>query len=154
MRPRLLIAAQVLALAVGPLRAQEPDADHDGVPDARDQCPNTAQLNKLPAEFRYGAAVNPERLEPGPRSFPVDASGCELDSDDDGIPNSQDYCPEDTAEALSRGVATNGCPRHSDFDGTPDYRDRCPDTPKGVRADAQGCPLPASRGPAMHGERP
>jgi OmpA-OmpF porin, OOP family len=133
----------VLGLSFGPLHGQETDSDHDGVPDATDRCPSTTQLRKLPPDFRFGAAVNPERLKPGPEAHPVDAAGCELDNDGDGIVNSQDYCPDDQAEALSAGVAVNGCPRHSDFDGTPDYRDRCPDTPRGVATDAQGCALAA-----------
>ncbi len=70
----------------------------------------------------------------------MDAAGCELDSDGDGVVNSQDFCPDDAAEALIAGVAVNGCPRHSDDDGTPDYRDHCPGTPMGVSTDAQGCP--------------
>ena len=47
--------------------------------------------------------------------------------------DSQDYCPDDVEEALSRGVANNGRPKHSDQDATPDYRDKCPDTPGKLR---------------------
>jgi len=130
----------VLGLNVETTQGQEPDSDHDGVPDAADRCPNTAQLRKLAPDFRFGAAVNPERLKPRPQAHPVDAAGCEFDNDGDGVVNSRDFCPDDSAEALSAGVAVNGCPKHSDFDGTPDYRDRCPETPIGVATDAQGCP--------------
>jgi OOP family OmpA-OmpF porin len=133
--------ALVLGLRFGPLQGQQPDSDHDGVPDAADRCPNTAQLRMLPPDFRFGAAVNPERLKPVPQGHPVDAAGCELDNDGDGVVNSQDFCPDDSAEALNAGIAVNGCPKHSDFDGTPDYRDRCPDTPRGVATDSHGCPL-------------
>ncbi|MDJ0881878.1 MAG: thrombospondin type 3 repeat-containing protein [Gammaproteobacteria bacterium] len=117
------------------------DADADGVEDSLDQCPNTAQLKKVAADFRYGVAIDPERLKPGIKAFPVDKNGCEFDTDGDGIVNSQDYCPEDTKEALSKGVAENGCPKHSDADGTPDYRDNCPGTPRGVKVDKKGCPI-------------
>lgn len=137
------LAGCVLALPLGLIQGQESDSDHDGVPNARDRCPNTAQLKKLPADFRFGGAVNPDRVRPGPQAHPVDSAGCELDNDSDGVVNSQDYCPDDAAEALSAGVTVNGCPKQSDFDGTPDYRDRCPDTPRGVATDAQGCPLVA-----------
>ncbi|MBE9540811.1 MAG: thrombospondin type 3 repeat-containing protein, partial [Proteobacteria bacterium] len=68
-------------------------------------------------------------------------NGCEFDTDGDGVINSKDYCPEDTVETLSKGVAVNGCPKQSDADGTPDYRDNCPDTPKGVKVDNLGCPM-------------
>jgi OOP family OmpA-OmpF porin len=137
----------ILCLAQGPLRGQrqEPDADHDGVPDAADLCPNTAQVKALPPDFRFGAAVNPQRRETSTQAHPVDATGCELDNDGDGVVNSQDYCPDDSADALSAGIAVNGCPKHSDFDGTPDYRDRCPDTATGVATDAHGCPRNVGR---------
>ena len=117
------------------------DSDNDGVADALDKCPNTVQLKKLSPTFKYAAAVNPERLKPGSQANPVDKNGCELDSDGDGVVNSQDYCPEDSQLALSRGIANNGCPKHSDFDGTPDYRDKCPNTPKGTKTDKNGCPM-------------
>ena len=115
------------------------DSDHDGVEDAHDRCPNTAQLKKLPANFKYRFAVNPERLVPGTKAFPVNEAGCELDNDGDGIVNSKDYCPDDTPLSLTSGITANGCPRHSDADGTPDYRDRCPNTPRGVKTDRYGC---------------
>jgi len=117
------------------------DADADGVADKLDRCPNTAQLKKLPADFKYGVAVDAERLKPGAKAFPVDEDGCEFDTDGDGVINSKDFCPEDTAATLSKGIAVNGCPKQSDADGTPDYRDNCPDTPKGVRVDNLGCPV-------------
>lgn len=117
------------------------DTDADGVDDSQDKCPNTAQLKKLPANFKFSVAVEPERLKPEPKAYPVDESGCEFDTDGDGIVNSQDYCPQDTAETLSKGIAVNGCPKQSDADGTPDYRDNCPDTPAGVRVDNNGCPV-------------
>ncbi|RDH88588.1 MAG: hypothetical protein DIZ78_01255 [endosymbiont of Escarpia spicata] len=133
----LLLLAAFVAGSAG---AVEPDSDHDGVADALDRCPNTAQLKKLPADFKYATAVNQERLKPGPRAYPVDAHDCEPDNDGDGIVNSRDYCPEDTPQTLSKGIAPNGCPKHSDFDGTPDYRDNCPNTPRGIKTDALGCP--------------
>lgn len=41
-------------------------------------------------------------------------------------------------------VDAEGCPLDSDGDGVPDYLDKCPGTPKGVRVDATGCPLAVS----------
>lgn len=117
------------------------DTDADGVADKLDKCPNTVQLKKLPTDFKYGVAVDPERLKLGAKAFPVDENGYEFDTDGDGVINSKDYCPEDTAETLSKGIAVNGCPKHSDADGTPDYRDNCSDTPKGIKVDNLGCPL-------------
>ncbi|MFW5823574.1 MAG: OmpA family protein [Marinobacter sp.] len=51
----------------------ESDSDEDGVPDSRDQCPDT------PAGAR------------------VDRNGCELDSDDDGVVDRLDECPNTEA---------------------------------------------------------
>ena len=147
MKSRPILALFVIGFLLGlpgvVLFGQEPDSDHDGVPNTLDLCPSTAQLQQLPPDFRFDAAVNPERLKPGPVAHRVDTNGCEFDNDRDGVVNSQDFCPDNSTEALSAGVAANGCPKHSDFDGTPDYRDRCPDTPRGVATDAYGCPLVA-----------
>ena len=138
-----LIFILVPFAVVGQLQAQELDSDHDGVPDAKDKCPDTAQLKMLPADFKFAAAVNPERLGPGPKAYPVDASGCEPDTDGDGVIDSQDYCPKNSKEQLSKGVASNGCPAQSDFDGTPDYRDNCPGTQRHQPTDRYGCPKTA-----------
>ena len=70
-----------------PARAPEPtpapmDSDNDGVPDNRDQCPNT------------------------PAGVQVDSQGCPLDSDGDGVPDHRDQCPDTTAGAT---VDETGC---------------------------------------------
>ena len=134
-----ILPALLSGFAISPVNSLGMDIDHDSVPDSRDRCPNTAQLTKLPADFKFTAAVNPERLKPGPLAYPVDQHGCEFDTDGDGVVNSEDYCPEDSKEVLLMGVAGNGCPKHSDRDGTPDYRDRCPNTPAKVKTDKYGC---------------
>jgi len=70
------------AAPVAPAPQPPADADNDGVPDARDQCPNT------------------------PRGARVDAKGCELDSDKDGVVDSKDKCPN-TAAGMK--VDKDGC---------------------------------------------
>jgi len=60
----------------------ELDSDGDGVPDSKDECPNT-----------------PEGVE-------VDEVGCPLDSDGDGVPDYLDKCPGTPAGAK---VDANGC---------------------------------------------
>lgn len=137
---QLLVSVYLLTLFTIAFAAEK-DSDFDGIVDANDKCPNTAQLKKIPANFAYGVAVNPERLKPGTKAFPVNKNGCEFDTDSDGVVNSQDYCPDDSAETLSKGIAVNGCPKQSDYDGTPDYRDKCPNTSKGVKTDRFGCPV-------------
>ncbi|OLO03421.1 MULTISPECIES: OmpA family protein [Salinicola] len=88
------------------------DSDGDGVPDDRDQCPNT------------------------PAGVAVDAVGCPLDTDGDGVPDYMDQCPGTPA-----GVEVNaqGCPLDSDGDGVPDYQDQCPNTPAGAEVNSLGC---------------
>ena len=51
------------------MAAPPADSDGDGVPDDRDECPNT------------------------PAGVPVDQVGCPLDSDGDGVPDYRDKCP-------------------------------------------------------------
>jgi OOP family OmpA-OmpF porin len=73
----------------------------------------------------------------------VDTNGCPLDSDNDGVADYLDKCPNTPADA--RPVDANGCPVDSDNDGVPDYLDRCPNTPAGTPVDASGCPFVAAR---------
>lgn len=117
------------------------DKDFDKVPDHADHCPNTPLLRKADPDSKYAVLHSAEELSVEPRSVPVDAQGCALDSDRDGVADYKDYCPDNSAEELAAGVHKNGCPLQSDGDGTPDYRDRCPDTAQGVRADNNGCPI-------------
>jgi outer membrane protein OmpA-like peptidoglycan-associated protein/opacity protein-like surface antigen len=96
--------------------AQAPlDSDHDGIPDAQDQCPAT------------------------PPGVAVDARGCPVttDADNDGVPDAQDQCPNTPAGTV---VDARGCPKDSDNDGVPDNLDECANTPAGVAVDAKGCP--------------
>ncbi len=72
-----------------------------------------------------------------PAGVAVDAEGCPLDSDGDGVPDYRDQCPGTPAGVE---VNANGCPLDSDNDGVPDYRDQCPNTPAGVDVNALGCP--------------
>ncbi|HLR31394.1 MAG TPA: OmpA family protein [Fodinibius sp.] len=62
---------------------------------------------------------------------PEEFQGCP-DTDGDGIPDIDDQCPEVAGEA-----EFDGCP-DTDGDGIPDYEDECPETP-GV-AENNGCP--------------
>lgn len=114
------------------------DSDGDGVPDRKDECPNT------------------------PPGVQVDEKGCPLDRDGDGVPDYKDDCPDEAGKPEldgcpdrdGDGIADkddecpdtpglakfNGCP-DSDGDGVPDQRDECPDTPAGCPVDDRGCPL-------------
>lgn len=52
--------------------------------------------------------------------------GREPDQDHDGVPDTEDECP-DTPPGVK--VDENGCPLDRDKDGIPDYLDDCPDEP-------------------------
>jgi outer membrane protein OmpA-like peptidoglycan-associated protein len=96
--------------------ARGADADHDGVPDKIDACPDT------------------------PLGATVDARGCPHDQDGDGVLDGIDQCPNTPAGAT---VDARGCPHDSDGDGVLDGIDQCPNTPAGTQVDAKGCPLAA-----------
>ncbi len=96
-----------------PDAAPAADADHDGVGDKRDACPDT------------------------PRGATVDNRGCPADADSDGVLNGIDACPNTPAGAT---VDATGCPHDQDGDKVFDGIDQCPDTPAGVAVDAKGCP--------------
>ena len=63
------------------------------------------------------------------------------DSDNDGVIDSQDSCPNSAAGSM---VDAKGCalPKDGDKDGVTDANDRCPNTAPGVKVDAKGCALP------------
>ncbi|MFI5307605.1 MAG: OmpA family protein [Polyangiales bacterium] len=96
---------------------EEPDRDHDGVPDTADACPDEA-----------------EDLD----GF-QDADGCpDPDNDLDGIPDALDHCPGQ-AEDRDGYQDADGCPDpDNDQDGVADTLDRCPLEP-GPPA-SEGCP--------------
>jgi len=75
-----------------------------------------------------------------PGGMKVDQFGCPMDEDKDGVPDYLDKCP-DTPEKVK--VDKKGCPLDTDSDGIPDYIDICSNTPKGVMVDEFGCPLDA-----------
>lgn len=93
----------------------------------------------LQGEYRYSFESNRDniqlgigwhfKLNPQPR---VDGP---LDTDADGLPDAQDYCPNEAGTMLA-----NGCP-DSDDDGVPNGEDDCP-TVKGP-AETRGCPTTA-----------
>ncbi len=73
-----------------------------------------------------------------PAGARVDAHGCEMDSDGDGVADSMDRCPNTPAGAK---VDAHGCELDSDGDGVVDSQDRCPDTAAGTKVDVRGCEI-------------
>ena len=68
----------------------------------------------------------------------VDSQGCERDADGDGVTDSADACLETVTGAE---VDARGCEMDADNDGIADRVDRCPATSPGVNVNAQGCEL-------------
>ncbi|HEX7077654.1 MAG TPA: thrombospondin type 3 repeat-containing protein [Candidatus Eisenbacteria bacterium] len=60
------------------------------------------------------------------------------DSDEDGVPNKNDKCPDTPKGAV---VDASGCPLDTDGDGVFDGLDACANTPKGAKVDPKGCPI-------------
>lgn len=64
-----------------------------------------------------------------------------LDSDNDGVINERDNCPN-TAQGAR--VDSQGCERDSDRDGVVDSKDQCPGTARQYKVDSTGCPIELS----------
>jgi len=69
-----------------------------------------------------------------PKSEPVKV----IDSDNDGVADYLDKCPNTPAGVK---VDKNGCAIDSDNDGVPDYLDKCPNTPAGMKVNKNGCAI-------------
>ena len=72
-----------------------------------------------------------------PISALIDETGCPVDSDLDGVPNGIDRCSK-TRDGWP--VDESGCPQYTDQDGVADGQDTCAGTPTGARVDYDGCP--------------
>lgn len=112
-----------------------PDADKDGVANTKDRCPDIAgslDLKGCPDVDKDGIADVDDKCANTVAGYKVDASGCPIDSDNDGVANEADLCPD------AKGpLALKGCP-DTDGDGVTDNIDRCPNE-KGNIID-KGCP--------------
>ena len=95
----------------------------------------TLALGKAKDSDNDGVPDRKDKCPDTPTGVQVDAVGCPIDTDGDGVADYQDKCP--TEKGL---VALQGCP-DADGDGVADGDDKCPNTPAGVKVDATGCPL-------------
>lgn len=92
------------------------DSDRDGIPDSRDNCPNTANGDQRDSDSDgIGDACD---------SFD------NRDSDGDGVANGADRCPNTYART------SDGCIADRDGDGIPDSSDNCPDTSNAGQQDS------------------
>lgn len=90
-----------------------PDTDGDGIPDKDDDCPTVAGLAKFkgcPDTDEDGVPDPKDKCPNTPKGCPVDANGCPLDSDGDGVIDCQDKCP-----SVAGPASNNGCPEWTDL---------------------------------------
>lgn len=112
-----------------------PDKDGDGIADKDDTCPEVkglAALKGCPDADGDNVADGDDKCPGTKTGYIVDATGCPLDNDKDGLVNEEDACPDKAGT-----TALKGCP-DSDGDGVADNEDRCPEV-KGTIAN-KGCP--------------
>ncbi len=128
------------------------DGDGDGVPDANDDCPDTASGASV--DSRGCAANQPDADQDGvtddldrcprtPAGTAVDATGCPdatLDSDGDGVNDDVDACSGTVPGATVDDTGCAASQRDTDGDKVADNLDECPDTPPNTAVDPRnGC---------------
>ncbi|MCP3059839.1 OmpA family protein [Myxococcus sp. K38C18041901] len=137
----------------------DPDDDNDGILDGPDVCPGEPETyngyqdedgcpdspnEHAPADGASPEATAPLTLAPAP-----------VDTDKDGIIDSEDRCPNEP-EDLDGFEDADGCPDpDNDKDGIPDTVDQCPleaETINGVK-DEDGCPDQGKSSVRLEGSR-
>ena len=110
------------------------DRDKDGVPDKKDECPDTPGLKEYKGCPDTDGDTIIDKEDKCPEVFgSPEFQGCK-DSDGDGIPDPDDLCPE-----IAGSTEFEGCP-DTDGDGIPDPKDECI-SEKGP-IENKGCPWP------------
>jgi OmpA-OmpF porin, OOP family len=110
------------------------------------KCPNTPACCIVDADGcsidsdKDGVCDGCDKCSDTPPGCAVDKDGCPLDSDKDGVCDGMDKCPD---TPLGCAIDKDGCPLDSDKDGVCDGRDKCPDTPEIAKVDENGCPYMA-----------
>ncbi len=104
------------------------DADHDGVPDDQDNCPDTYN----PGQENRDGDAHGDACDACPDDNPDDTDG-------DGACDSNEYCPNDPGKT---GPGSCGCGTpddDTDGDGVPDCDDNCPNDPNKTTPGTCGC---------------
>ncbi len=117
-------------------QAREKDRDKDGIPNKKDECPDTpglAEYNGCPDTD--GDTILDKNDQCPEVAGPVENKGCPWgDTDGDTVLDKDDGCPEEAG-----AVENNGCPwEDADGDTVLDKDDRCPEE-AGV-VENNGCP--------------
>jgi outer membrane protein OmpA-like peptidoglycan-associated protein len=133
-----------------PVKVEDTDADHDGVIDRNDKCPNQAGPPPTGCPVVAGPDSDgdgiPDALDkcpgqPEDKDGFQDEDGCpDIDNDNDGLVDTKDKCPNEAGP-----IEAMGCPvKDRDGDGIMDDVDKCPDEPedKDGFQDEDGCPDP------------
>lgn len=103
-----------------------PDADQDGVADARDNCPETPNASQADADQDgTGDACDEETCDGVDNDGDGSPDNGFPDSDNDGLADCVDLCPEDIENDV-------------DADGTCEQEDNCPDTSNVDQEDQDG----------------
>lgn len=107
------------------------DSDHDGVPDANDNCANVSNPDQadFDGDGRGDACDNCVQT----------ANADQADSDGDGVGDACDICPSDPNKVYP-GTCGCGVPdTDTDGDGTPDCQDACSTDPNKTAPGQCGC---------------
>ena len=108
------------------------DSDGDGIPDNKDECPDTPGLEEFNGcPDTDGDGIKDSEDECPNVAGPAETNGCP-DTDGDTVLDKDDECPETPGL-----VALNGCP-DTDGDGIADKDDECPNEAGLAKFD--GCP--------------
>lgn len=92
--------------------------------------------------YRVVAVNDNGQSNPSNEAEAVISTNDDTDSDGDGVPDSEDGCPED-GDKTAPGVCDCGTPdTDGDNDGTPDCKDRCPEDPDKIDPGQCGCGVP------------
>ncbi|MBZ4409469.1 OmpA family protein [Myxococcus sp. XM-1-1-1] len=141
----------------------DPDDDNDGILDGPDVCPGEPEtFNGYQDED--GCPDSPGEHAPASEDAPTQAPEASapmtlppapVDTDQDGIVDSEDRCPSEP-EDLDGFEDADGCPDpDNDRDGIPDTADACPleaETINGVK-DEDGCPDQGTSSVRLEGSR-
>jgi hypothetical protein len=120
----------------GKTLAYADDADGDGIPDPKDNCPFVANRDQLDSDGDgVGDACDNCPNVPNKDQSDIDGDGigdaCDPDIDGDGIPNELDNCPyvANKNQESHGGCGPNvgdACCADADGDGVPNAQDNCP----------------------------